>query len=217
MGDSVASTRITSYSILLFSSAFRPGSENVPFRISVSYSSINIASHYPITCVCTIFPQIFQGCKQHIFYAQLWLPLTPPVLFCICFLSNLYHLIEGCSLCPGDPHEFCVGVFCYLFVFHIPILSHYFIFARGLLKNVDLENWTFKGGMDEYAIKYIVDHKISDITENVYTQREFNWLKKEIEKNKIECRYRATPYLDGCRVFRQPIFLIQRINTHNGK
>jgi len=36
--------------------------------------------------------------------------------------------------------------------------------------------------IDEYAIKYLVGHKISDITEKVYTQREFQWLKEEIEK-----------------------------------
>ena len=35
-----------------------------------------------------------------------------------------------------------------------------------------------KYGVDEYAIKYIVGHKISDITEKVYTDREFVWLKK---------------------------------------
>ena len=39
-----------------------------------------------------------------------------------------------------------------------------------------------KYGVDEYAIKYMVGHKISDITEKVYTQREFSWLKEEIEK-----------------------------------
>jgi len=36
--------------------------------------------------------------------------------------------------------------------------------------------------VDEYAIKYIVGHKISDITEKVYTQREFEWLREEMEK-----------------------------------
>ncbi len=41
-----------------------------------------------------------------------------------------------------------------------------------------------KAGVDEYAIKYMVGHKISDITEKVYTQREFEWLKQEIEKIK---------------------------------
>ena len=41
-----------------------------------------------------------------------------------------------------------------------------------------------KAGIDEYAIKYMVGHKISDITEKVYTQREFDWLKEEIEKIK---------------------------------
>ena len=41
-----------------------------------------------------------------------------------------------------------------------------------------------KAGVDEYAIKYMVGHKISDITEKVYTRREFEWLKTEIEKIK---------------------------------
>ena len=39
-------------------------------------------------------------------------------------------------------------------------------------------------GVDEYAIKYMVGHKISDITEKVYTRREFAWLREEIEKIK---------------------------------
>ena len=41
-----------------------------------------------------------------------------------------------------------------------------------------------KYGVDEYAIKYMVGHKISDITEKVYTEREFQWLREEIEKIK---------------------------------
>lgn len=41
-----------------------------------------------------------------------------------------------------------------------------------------------KYGLDEYAIKYMVGHRISDITEKVYTQREFEWLKTEMEKIK---------------------------------
>ena len=47
-----------------------------------------------------------------------------------------------------------------------------------------LSPWLKKYGVDEYAIKYMVGHKISDITEKVYTQREFEWLKDEIEKIK---------------------------------
>lgn len=39
-------------------------------------------------------------------------------------------------------------------------------------------------GVDEYAIKYIVGHKIVDITEKVYTKRDTAWLKREIEKIK---------------------------------
>jgi integrase len=39
-------------------------------------------------------------------------------------------------------------------------------------------------GVDEYAIKYIVGHKISDITERTYTKRNPDWLKEEIEKIK---------------------------------
>ena len=41
-----------------------------------------------------------------------------------------------------------------------------------------------KAGVDEYAIKYIVGHQISDLTERVYTEREITWLKEEIEKIK---------------------------------
>lgn len=41
-----------------------------------------------------------------------------------------------------------------------------------------------KHNLDEYAIKYIVGHKISDITERVYTEREVIWLKTEMEKIK---------------------------------
>jgi len=41
-----------------------------------------------------------------------------------------------------------------------------------------------KYNVDEYAIKYIVGHSISDITEKIYTKREVEWLKTEIEKIK---------------------------------
>ena len=36
--------------------------------------------------------------------------------------------------------------------------------------------------LDEYAIKYIAGHRISDITEKIYTDRTVQWLKDEIEK-----------------------------------
>lgn len=38
--------------------------------------------------------------------------------------------------------------------------------------------------VDEYAIKYIIGHSINDITENVYTHRDIEWLRTEIEKIK---------------------------------
>ena len=38
--------------------------------------------------------------------------------------------------------------------------------------------------VDEYAIKYMAGHSISDITESVYTDRDEKWLKSEIEKIK---------------------------------
>lgn len=41
-----------------------------------------------------------------------------------------------------------------------------------------------KYDVDEYAIKYIVGHSITDITEKVYTRRTNQWLKDEIEKIK---------------------------------
>ena len=40
--------------------------------------------------------------------------------------------------------------------------------------------------VDEYAIKYIVGHAITDITEKVYTRRTLDWLKKELEKIKVK-------------------------------
>lgn len=41
-----------------------------------------------------------------------------------------------------------------------------------------------EAGVDEYAIKRIVGHKISDITEAVYTERSIDWLHEEIKKIK---------------------------------
>lgn len=38
--------------------------------------------------------------------------------------------------------------------------------------------------VDEYAIKYIIGHKIQDLTENVYTKREISWLIDEMKKIK---------------------------------
>ena len=38
--------------------------------------------------------------------------------------------------------------------------------------------------VDEYALKYMVGHNISDITERIYTERTLVWLKEEIEKIK---------------------------------
>lgn len=41
-----------------------------------------------------------------------------------------------------------------------------------------------KYNVDEYAIKYIVGHSITDLTEKVYTDRDISWLQSEIEKIK---------------------------------
>ena len=41
-----------------------------------------------------------------------------------------------------------------------------------------------KYNVDEYAIKLIIGHTITDITERVYTERDIEWLKTEIEKIK---------------------------------
>lgn len=41
-----------------------------------------------------------------------------------------------------------------------------------------------KAKLDEYAIKYIVGHAINDITEEVYTDRQVDWLLEEIKKIK---------------------------------
>lgn len=37
-------------------------------------------------------------------------------------------------------------------------------------------------GLDEYAIKYLVGHAIKDLTERVYTERDTEWLRIELEK-----------------------------------
>ncbi len=37
-------------------------------------------------------------------------------------------------------------------------------------------------GVDEYALKYMMGHKISDITEDTYTRRKPEWLMAEIMK-----------------------------------
>ena len=39
-----------------------------------------------------------------------------------------------------------------------------------------------KAGVDEYAIKKIIGHSVSDITERIYTKRDPEWLRNEIEK-----------------------------------
>lgn len=39
-----------------------------------------------------------------------------------------------------------------------------------------------KHGVDEYVIKILVGHQISDVTEKVYTHRDVEWLRSEIEK-----------------------------------
>lgn len=36
--------------------------------------------------------------------------------------------------------------------------------------------------VDQYAIKYMVGHKIDDITEAVYTERGTDWLASELKK-----------------------------------
>ena len=41
-----------------------------------------------------------------------------------------------------------------------------------------------KNSVDQYAIKYMVGHSIDDIAEKVYTRRDNEWLKTEIEKIK---------------------------------
>lgn len=41
-----------------------------------------------------------------------------------------------------------------------------------------------RAGLDEYSIKIIVGHRIEDLTERVYTKRNLDWLREEIEKIK---------------------------------
>jgi hypothetical protein len=39
-------------------------------------------------------------------------------------------------------------------------------------------------GCNEYVIKRIVGHVIEDLTERVYTKRDFSWIREELEKIK---------------------------------
>ncbi|MFG6393935.1 MAG: site-specific integrase [Lachnospiraceae bacterium] len=39
-----------------------------------------------------------------------------------------------------------------------------------------------KAEVDEYVIKRLIGHRIIDVTENIYTERDVGWLKKELEK-----------------------------------
>lgn len=39
-----------------------------------------------------------------------------------------------------------------------------------------------KAGMDEYALKEMVGHSVQDITESVYTLRDLEWLREDVEK-----------------------------------
>ncbi len=39
-----------------------------------------------------------------------------------------------------------------------------------------------KAQVDEYVIKRLIGHRITDITENIYTERDIEWLRTELEK-----------------------------------
>ena len=39
-----------------------------------------------------------------------------------------------------------------------------------------------KAGVDEYVIKLLIGHRIDDLTERVYTKRDLEWLRSELEK-----------------------------------
>lgn len=39
-----------------------------------------------------------------------------------------------------------------------------------------------KAGVDEYVIKILAGHRITDITEGTYTKRDIEWLRTELEK-----------------------------------
>ena len=39
-----------------------------------------------------------------------------------------------------------------------------------------------KAKVDEYVIKRLIGHRITDITEEIYTERDIEWLRTELEK-----------------------------------
>lgn len=99
--------------------------------------------------------------------------------------SKIVHLIE--KYIDETPSEYLFGELTY---------EQYRYAFHNELKRIGLEDHTPHDcrvrfvtaakncGMDEYAIKRIVGHAIGDLTERVYTKRDFAWLKTEIEKLK---------------------------------
>ena len=39
-----------------------------------------------------------------------------------------------------------------------------------------------KAGVDEYSLKKMMGHNIKDITESTYTERDLEWLRRDLEK-----------------------------------
>jgi len=81
-----------------------------------------------------------------------------------------------------------------LLINNVSYKQYYYLFKRSMLDVLGTDTHkphdgrkTFatlakKNELDEYAIKHIMGHTISDITESVYTERDPQWLYKEICK-----------------------------------
>lgn len=88
---------------------------------------------------------------------------------------------------------FITFIYFYPFVYYIEII-YYLLFIFNIkihkklfLGSVPKNRHTFitkakESGLNEYILKLIVGHTIKNITERVYTHRELEDLKKEIEK-----------------------------------
>lgn len=78
-------------------------------------------------------------------------------------------------------------------IYFVPNYSVFYRKLASLFEHLGMEHRPHDGrktfitmaknaGVDEFAIKRIVGHAITDITENIYTERDIAWLRSEIEK-----------------------------------
>ncbi|MCR5807028.1 MAG: tyrosine-type recombinase/integrase [Oscillospiraceae bacterium] len=90
----------------------------------------------------------------------------------------------GCSyLFPGEDKTHHMNYHSYDRIFH-SVIKELGLDKRHRPHDCRVQFITMlkNAGADEYAIKHLAGHKISDITEKLYTKRSFEWLISELER-----------------------------------